>query len=274
MIAIIQIIFTTIVTLIYALEVVDFSNWLLILSLIGFYIGINILFTVLTITLFFVIVLLTKKVDQKAIWKHNLYMVFANYYFYSVLRVKLIIKGKENLPKDQNFVVYSNHIEYNDPLIIKSVYKNTALAFIAKKPLFDYPLIRDVLESSGCIPIGPLADRSSLESILQAIKQVKDGQAMAMFPEGKRSYSNEMNPFKPGAFKVASKAKADISLVTLYDFHKMNVHPIRIKKVKVYLSILPLIKYEDYKDMDTVKISQMAFKKINAELNDYKNIKS
>lgn len=272
MITIIHIIITTILTVVYGIQVVDFSNWLLVLSLIGFYVLINIFLAIFIIVIFFVIVFLTKKVDPKSIWKHNLYMAFANYFFYTILRVKVIVKGLENLPKDQNFVVYSNHIEYNDPLYIKRYYHNTALAFISKEPLFKVPLVKDVLESTGCIPIGKSADRASLQSILAAIQKVKDGQAMALFPEGKRSYSNNMDVFKPGAFKVASKAKADISLVAIYDFHKINVKKFRIKRVKVYMSILPLIKYDEYKELDTVKISQVAFSKIDEELNYYKNM--
>jgi len=274
MIVIIQAILTLILSVFYAIEVVDFTNWLSILSLVGFYIGINIAYALIVILLFIVIVYLTRKVNVKAIWKHDLYMMFSRYFFYTLLRVKVIVKGLENLPKNKRFVVYANHIEYNDPLYIKQYYKHTSLAFIAKKPLFRYPIVKDVLKSVGCIPIGRLADRESLEAILKGIKQVKDGQPMGLFPEGKRSYSNDLDVFKPGAFKVAQKSKADLSLVVLYDFHKINEKKLRLRKVKVYMTILPVIPYESYKNMDTVQISQMVYQLINQELDQYKNMKN
>ncbi|HKL47569.1 MAG TPA: lysophospholipid acyltransferase family protein, partial [Candidatus Izemoplasmatales bacterium] len=185
-------------------------------------------------------------------------------------RVKPIVKGIDNTPNHQNFVMYANHIEYNDPFYIKMFYDDTTLSFVSKEPLFKYPILRNLLNSIGCIPIGKMADRKSLETILKTIKIVKSGQPMGIFPEGKRSYSNNPQPFKPGAFKVAQKAKADISLVALYDFHKINIHRFRLKKVKIYLTFIPLIKYEDYKDLDTVSISKLAYETINNEINEYK----
>lgn len=270
MIAIFQIILSLLLSLLYTIVYVDFQSILSIISIIGVYLAINIIYILMVIVLFIILVFTTEKVNKASIWKHNLLMTFSNYFFCSLLRVKPIVKGLENLPKDSNFVLYANHIEYNDPFYIKMFYKNSSLTYVSKEPLFKYPVLKNLLHGIGAIPIGKLADRKSLEAILQAIKTVKSGQPIGIFPEGKRSYSNTMGSFKPGAFKVAQKAEADISLVAIYNFHEINRRKIRIKKVKVYLTILPLIKYEDIKGLDTVAISDMAYQLINQELDKYK----
>ncbi len=270
MIAIIQIILTLIFSILYSVFMVDFTSILSILSIVGVYLVLNIIFIISTILTFIILVYTTEKVRVDAIWKHSLLMTFSNYFFCSLLRVKPVVKGLENLPKNNRFVMYSNHIEYNDPFYIKMFYKKTALSFVSKEPLFEYPIVKNLLHSIGCVPIGKLADRKSLEAIIKTIKVVKAGQPMGIFPEGKRSYSNDMNSFKPGAFKVAQKAEADISLVAIYNFHEINRKKLRIRKVKVYISILPLIKYDTFKDLDTVAISDMAYKMINDELDKYK----
>jgi 1-acyl-sn-glycerol-3-phosphate acyltransferase len=271
MIAIIQIILTFVLTVIYALTQVDFTSILSILGLVGFYLALNVGYIILIILLFIIVIYATSKVESKNLKKHQLLMVFSKYFFYSLLRVKVEVKGLENLPKDNNFVVYSNHIEYNDPFYLKQYYNHTPLSFVSKEPLFKYPILKTLLMSINCIPIGRLADRKSLEAILETIKTVKNGQPMGIFPEGKRSYSNNLGDFKPGAFKVAQKAKADISLAVLYNFHEINKNYFRIKKVKVYMTILPLIKYEEFKDLDTITLSKLAYEKINKELDNYKN---
>lgn len=273
MIAIIQIILTFLLTLLYGLTQVDFSSWLSILSILGFYLAINLTFIIIVILMFILVIYATKNIDSKNLKKHQLLMVFSHYFFYSLLRVKVEVKGLENLPKDNNYVMYSNHIEYNDPFYIKHYYNHTPLSFVSKEPLFKYPILNTLLKSINCIPIGRLADRKSLEAILETIKTVKNGQPMGIFPEGKRSYSNNLGEFKPGAFKVAQKAKADISLVVLYNFHEINRRHIRIRKVKVNLSILPIMKYEDFKDLDTISLSKLAYEKINNELDNYKKLK-
>lgn len=272
MIAKIQIILTLIITLIYAIFNVDYQSLWSILSIILVYMTINIIYIVVVILTFIISIYATKRMPVDSIKKHNYLMNFSNYFFCSLLRVKPIVKGLENLPKDQNFVMYSNHIEYNDPFYIKQLYKNTSLSFVAKEPLFKYPILKDLIHGIGCIPIGKLADRKSLEAILSAIKSVKSGQPMGIFPEGKRSYSNYMDVFKPGAFKLVQKAEADMSLVTIYNFHEINRKRIRIKKVKVYISILPLIRYEELRDLDTIQVSDLAFNKINQELEMYRQL--
>lgn len=270
MIAKIQIGLTLLLTLIYAVFQVDYSSWLSIISILAIYLALNIGFIILMVISFVVIAYITEHVHPKTLWKHQLLTAFSTYYFSSLLRVKPIVKGRENIPKHSNFVLYANHIEYNDPFYIKMLYNHTTLSFIAKEPLFEYPILKNLLRSVGAIPINDKADRKSLESILKTIKVVKSGQPIGIFPEGKRSYSNNPQAFKPGAFKVVQKAKADISLVALYDFHKMQEKKFRIKKVKIYLSVLPLIKYEDIKDLDTVAISRLAFESINHEIEQYK----
>lgn len=270
MIALFQLIFTAILAAMYGSWFADFTSFMGVFEVIGFYLLINVIYIVLVLILFVISVYVTQRSKKDALWKHQLYMAFAQYIFFSLFRVKPIVKGLENLPKNKRFVVYSNHIEYNDPFYIKQYYNHTPLSYLAKEPLFKIPFVKNVLHSTGCIPIGKLADRSSLESILLTIKAVKSGHPMGIFPEGKRSYSNNPNPFKPGAFKVAEKAKADISLVALYDFSKINRKKFRIRKVKVYMTILPIIKYKDIKDLDTVAISKLAYDMIVAELDWYK----
>jgi len=271
MIAILQLFFTIGMTALYAIEIMTPFAWTKLLMIIAVFLGLNVLYIIVVILIFIIIIFLTKNIDSRSIRKHNLLMMFSNYFFFSLLRVKVIAEGLENLPKDNHFVMYSNHIEYNDPFYIKKYYPNSNLAFVAKEPLYRFPILKTLLKSIGCIPIGRLADRRSLQSILKTIEQVKSGQAMGIFPEGKRSYSNDMGEFKPGAFKVATKAKADISLVAIYDFHEINRHMFRLRKVKVYLKVLPLIQYETIKDMDTVSISRMAREKIDEQLTYYKN---
>ncbi|MFO7968682.1 MAG: lysophospholipid acyltransferase family protein [Candidatus Izemoplasmatales bacterium] len=273
MLAIIQIIVTLLFTILYGFFSFEVFDILYLLEIIGIYLLTNIIYIFLVIIVFIIIVFITEKNNPKSLKKHRLLMMFSNYFFNSLLRVKPIAKGLENLPENNNFVVYSNHIEYSDPFYLKQFFDKYPLSFVAKKPLYKYPILKNLLYSLNCIPIGKLADRESLEAILKTIKAVKDGQPMGVFPEGKRSYSNEVKPFKPGAFKVAFKAKANICLVALFDIHETQVKKFKIRKTKIYLSILPVIKYEEYKDMDTVEISKLAFKKINEEMNKYKILK-
>jgi len=241
--------------------------------------GAGILFLVLVITnlimifvlllIFVIFIYATEKLSPKSKWKRWITHQYNVYLFSFFYRTKLIVTGKENLPKNNNFVVFANHIEYTDPLFIMQAYHKYPLGFVSKEPLFKYPVLKNLLYGAGCIPITKYADRSALETIIKAIKQVKEGQPMGIFPEGKRTYSNDLIEFKPGAFKLPQKAKADISPVTLYDMHELS-KKWRIFPTKIYLHILPLVKYEDYKDMDTVELSNHLYQIIENQMEIFK----
>jgi 1-acyl-sn-glycerol-3-phosphate acyltransferase len=197
---------------------------------------------------------------------------FNEYIFNFLYRVKPIIIDKENLPQNNNFIVYSNHVEYTDPLYVKQVYKNYALAYLSKVELFKYPVLKNILRGTGCIPLSrKVGDRQALQAVLQAIKQVKAGQPLGIFPEGTRSHANIIGEFKSGSFKIAQKAQADISPVVLFNMHK-TIDVFKFFKAKVYIKILPIIPYDKFKDMDTNELSTFVHDLIEVEMNTLKEM--
>ncbi|MFH5882592.1 lysophospholipid acyltransferase family protein [Liberiplasma polymorphum] len=188
------------------------------------------------------------------------------------LNVKLVVTGKENIPlKGEKFIFVCNHQENYDIMAIKPVLKEHPLNFIAKKESFDWFLLGRWIRMLGNVPIKRDADRDAAESIIRGIKLYKEGIPMAIFPEGKRTFGNELTHFKPGAFKLATKPKADILVGTIYDFSKVfKWWP--IKRHKIYLHFHPLLKYETYQAMNTIELSQYVKQMIQTKLDEYKNI--
>lgn len=270
MLAILQIVVSILITVLYGVNTVTSFSVLNVLGMLFVFIIANILVTLAILIIFVIFIYATEKVDPRKVWKHRVINQFSLYLFRFYYRAKLIVTGKENLPKNNNFVMYANHIEYTDPIYIMQAYQGLPLGFISKDPLFRYPVLKNLMYSIGCIPLTRFVDRSALETILKAIKAVKNGQPMGIFPESKRTYSNDLIEFKPGSFKLAQKPKADISPVCLYNMHDLS-RRYRIFPTKIYLHILPVLKYEDYKDLDTVELSKKVFNIINDQMEVFKN---
>lgn len=181
-----------------------------------------------------------------------------------LLRVKLVVSGKEHIPKG-NFVFVGNHQELYDIIMIKPIFKGLPMNFIAKQSLFKVPVLGKWIILLGNIPISPYADRSAAESIVKGIRTVKSGMPMTIFPEGKRSFSNQMIEFKPGAFKLAMKSKADILIGTLYNFSNIfKAYP--LKTQKVYVTFQELYKYEDYKDLTSTELAAVVKQRIQKQI--------
>ena len=194
---------------------------------------------------------------------------------FNLLNVKLVVTGKEHIPpKGEKFVFVCNHQENYDIMAIKPIFKDHPLNFIAKEAVFSWPVLGPWIKVLGNVPIAREADRSAAESIVKGIKLYKAGVPMAIFPEGKRTFSNTMIDFKPGAFKLAMKPKADILIGTIYDFSKVfKGWP--IIRQKIYLHFHPLLRYESYQEMNSIELSKHVKGIIQEKLDEYeKRLKS
>ena len=184
-----------------------------------------------------------------------------------LMRVKLIVSGRENIPEGK-FVLVGNHQENYDIIILMPIFKDHPLSFIAKEALRKLPIFGKWIEILGNIFIERDATRAAAESIIKGIRNYNDGMPMGIFPEGKRSFGNEMIAFKPGAFKLAMKPKADILIATQYDTCKIfKRFPWR--PYKVYVHIHPVIKYEEYQDMNTRELADFVKAKIQVQLDTF-----
>ncbi len=139
-------------------------------------------------------------------------------------RIKII--GEENLPKDPGFSIYSNHTSMMDIPVLMYKLQKYPVAFLAKKVVVKLFAIGKWTPKLGCVMIDRTNARKGAESIVNVIRNVKNGITMVVFPEGTRSgIVGELIDFKPGSFKVALKSKAPLVPLTI-------VKPRNIKNVK------------------------------------------
>lgn len=135
-------------------------------------------------------------------------------------RVKCV--GRENIPADGAFMLCSNHTSMLDiPLLISLCPRQ--LCFMAKKELFENSILGWIFRKMGAFPV----DRGGrdIASIRHALGIVKNGDVLAIFPEGKRYKSGAMREVKAGASFIAVKTGADLVPVSIYKEGK--AHPFR-----------------------------------------------
>ncbi len=189
-----------------------------------------------------------------------------------IFRTKVTVTGKENIPApDHNFILVGNHQENWDIFILKPIFKDHVINFIAKEALTKLPIFGRWIGVLGNVFISRNADRSAAESIVKGIQNYKKGTSMGIFPEGKRTFGNEMIAFKPGAFKLAMKPQADILIATQYDTCKVfKTFPWKRYHVKVHIH--PILTFEEYDGLKSQELSakvkaiiQEQLDKFNAE---------
>jgi 1-acyl-sn-glycerol-3-phosphate acyltransferase len=128
-------------------------------------------------------------------------------------RVRL--HGAENLPAAGTPVVYmANHQSYMDiPALFG--YLPVQFRIIAKESLFKVPFMGWHLSRAGNIPINRSNRREAMRSIKEAVKRIREGTSVVVFPEGTRSRTGILQPLKAGSFKLAVQAGVPIVPVTI-----------------------------------------------------------
>ena len=118
------------------------------------------------------------------------------------------IYNKENIPEG-SAVIICNHFSIADVVYIAKIY-NKDISFLGKEEVFKKKIIGKLLKSCGGIPIN--RDNPDVKSMLSAIKILKNGHKLVIFPEGTRNklgYGRPMS-IKGGSAVFAVKAKCPI----------------------------------------------------------------
>ena len=183
-----------------------------------------------------------------------------------ILRLRIKIEGLENIPKEGVLTVYANHKSNADPFILLQVIKRP-LTFTPKMSVYTMFWMGSWLKAMGAFPIDRQSDRNTARAMIDAIKEVKKGNAMMIFPEGgiKDRDLEDLVALRAGAFKVPVKAGADILPIRMIGTTEIKHRaPWRCTKIKVVISkVMP---FETFKDKPTSDVADLVLKFINQKI--------
>jgi 1-acyl-sn-glycerol-3-phosphate acyltransferase len=130
------------------------------------------------------------------------------------------VTGLKKIDSAKPHVYAVNHASALDiPMLY--VYLPFQFRIVFKKELLSYPVIGWHLKRSGQVCIDQKNPAASIGSIRTALKSLKAGMPLVIFPEGGRSPDGETMPFLSGAFFLAIKAQVDIVPVALVGTHEL-----------------------------------------------------
>ncbi len=129
------------------------------------------------------------------------------------------IIGAENIPESGPIVIAGNHKNIRDQFLV-FLATNRVINYMAKREYFDGAL-EPLFRAAGCIPVN--RDGHDAAAIRSALRVLKKGGAVGIFPEGTRNRtSSPLLQFKTGAAAIAKRGKALIVPFALsgeYKFH-------------------------------------------------------
>ena len=145
------------------------------------------------------------------------------------------VTGLEKIDTSKPHVYAANHASALDiPVLYVNLPFQFRIAF--KKELLSYPVVGWQLKRSGQVCIDQQNPSHSISSIRAALKGLKEGLPLVIFPEGGRSPDGEIKPFLQGAFFLAIKAQVDIvpvALVGTYELLPMDTYHIKCRPLEM-----------------------------------------
>jgi 1-acyl-sn-glycerol-3-phosphate acyltransferase len=159
-------------------------------------------------------------------------------------RVEVI--GKENILHNKPQIFMANHQSDFD-ILIALAYIPVQFRWIAKKELFNIPIFGAAMRSAGYIEIDRQNREKALQSLDEAALRIREGKSVMTFPEGTRSRSGEIKPFKQGTFHLAIKSGVSIVPVSIIGSGQiMPKRSLKISSGKVKLVIDKPIDVKNY----------------------------
>jgi 1-acyl-sn-glycerol-3-phosphate acyltransferase len=124
------------------------------------------------------------------------------------------VHGRERVPKDRAVVFCSNHQSNVDPpVLFRALHRR--LHILYKAELSKLPILGKAIQVGGFIPVPRDQKEAAMEAIEQAAASIRRGNSFLIFPEGTRSRTDALLPFKKGGFIMAIKAQAPIVPVAI-----------------------------------------------------------
>ncbi len=140
------------------------------------------------------------------------------YVFFRVF-FRLRLKGVENIPREGGLIIAANHQTYFDPFWIGSPVKRP-LRFLAWDAVLGWFLIGRLMGWLGAWPLQ--TQKGDTRAYRRSLNWLRSGGALVIFPEGGRGRSDgEMQPFKPGAARLALEAGVPVLPVTIRGGHRV-----------------------------------------------------
>jgi 1-acyl-sn-glycerol-3-phosphate acyltransferase len=132
----------------------------------------------------------------------------------AVAGISYRVAGKENLPLGRAAVYCANHQSNVDPPVLFTAL-HPRMHIVYKAEINAIPLLARAFRHGGFVPIDRRNKEAAMRSLEAGARSIASGNSFLIFPEGTRSKTAEMLPFKKGGFLMALKAQAPIVPVAI-----------------------------------------------------------
>jgi 1-acyl-sn-glycerol-3-phosphate acyltransferase len=177
--------------------------------------------------------------------------------------VRVTIEGTEKLDGESPQIVVSNHESWFDVFALVAQMPGR-FRFVAKEELGRIPVFGAAWRACGHVSIDRSNRKSAIHSLELAAQRInRDRLTIVMFPEGTRSATGKLQPFKKGAFVLALQARSTVVPVALRGSrHVMPKGSFRVRPGRIHIRIGEPIDISDLEFDDRDRLREAAWQEV------------
>ena len=192
--------------------------------------------------------------------------IFFRAVFGILFRPKII--GSENLPAAGGFILSANHVSNWDPPVL-ATFIEREVCYMAKEELFKNPVFAAAIRALHVFPVKRgAADKNAIKN---AVKVLKGGGCLGIFPEGTRSKTGKIGKAESGVSLIAAMTKAPIIPAAIINTEKIFSAEVKFPRLAVIFG-KPITFSGNSKDKDELSnfaqeiMNEIAKLKVSGEL--------
>lgn len=124
----------------------------------------------------------------------------------------LELRGTEHIPLEGSLIITPNHQTYADPPLV-TIPVRRPIHYMAWSRLFTIPMFAGLIRRLRAFPVA--IEKSDGQAVREAVRLLRAGEALMIFPEGGRTADGRLQPFKLGAFRLAVAHGTPVLPVTI-----------------------------------------------------------
>lgn len=173
--------------------------------------------------------------------------------FLSIVLYPCRLLNLDAIPKEAPFILIANHQSMMDPLLLAAKFKNHEIHFIGKRELTNFKPLKWVVEHLHMIAV--TRHMSDLSAMRAALKALRQGQVLGVFPEGTRCHGKPMATIETGVSMLALMSGVPLLPVLIYG------RPLPFRRTKMLVgSLIP------YQDLSAEGLDKKASAALNSRI--------
>ncbi|MFC4158475.1 MFS transporter [Chitinimonas lacunae] len=119
--------------------------------------------------------------------------------------------GLHHIPDEGPCVLVCNHVSFMDAMVIAGAVRRP-VRFVMDHRIFKIPLLNFFFRTAGAVPIAPAKEDPAMKqrAFERVAQYLAEGEVVCIFPEGRITYTGDINPFKPGIEEIISRTPVPV----------------------------------------------------------------